>query len=51
MLDDPDENSSNHIAEIPLHFSQPEHSDNSTIEAVSAASEEGPEGAIASTIF
>lgn len=51
MLDDPDENSANRIAEIPLRFSQPEHFDNSTIERVSAASEEGSEGATASTVF
>ena len=32
MLDDPDENSANRISEIPLHFSQEEHFNSSTIE-------------------
>jgi hypothetical protein len=52
MLDDPDENSANRLSEIPLRFSQEEHFGDSTIERGSVAvSEEGSEGATASTVF
>lgn len=52
MLNDPDENSANRLSEIPLRFSQEENFGDSTIERVSVAvSEEGSEGATASTVF
>jgi len=52
MLNDPDENSANRLSEIPLRFSQEENIGDSTIERVSVAvSEEGSEGATASTVF
>lgn len=51
-VDDPDENSVNHIWDIPLHFSQEENFSSGTIEInIVVVGEKGSEGATASTIW